>query len=402
MIASDATAHLSAPLPTMRETHRARDTPRPTPLDEDRVAHLGSAVLRGHRLTLDEARELASIDPHGELIYDLFYWANKVRICHVGRRVKFCSIVTGKVGACSEDCHYCSQSKHYKTHVTPAKMRVDEMHAAAAEAAANGASSFGIVNSGRGPSDRELDWMEPFFRDTAAGGAIRPCATLGELKPEQARRLRDMGVERVNHNLETSRRHFSNICSTHTYDDRLNTIRAAKDAGLSICSGGIFGMGETWEDRLDVAFTLRDLGADVVPVNFLNAIDGTPLHGQQAQMAPMEALQVLAVFRMVLPDREIKVAGGREKVLRDLQSWVFFAGASSFLIGNYLTTFGRSPKQDHQMLADLGLGFTTYDEVEHEADPSNAMTHGPGGPEAVENSLMRRTKTAVLALPIVQ
>ncbi len=373
----------------------------PTHSLEDRVADLGSAVLRGHRLTLGEARELAAVDPHSDAIYDLFYWANKVRIRHVGRAVKFCSIVTGKVGACSEDCHYCSQSKHYKTHVTPAKMRVDEMRSAAAEAAANGASSFGIVNSGRGPTDRELDWMEPFFQETAAAGGIRPCATLGELKPEQARRLKGMGVQRINHNLETSRRHFPNICSTHTYDDRLNTIRAAKEAGLSICSGGIFGMGETWEDRLDVAFTLRDLGADVVPVNFLNAIDGTPLHGGQAQMPPMEALQVLAMFRLILPDREIKVAGGREKVLRDLQSWVFFAGASSFLIGNYLTTFGRSPKQDHQMLADLGLSFTTYDEVEHEADPATALPHGPGGPEAAENSLMRRTKTAVLALPVV-
>ena len=276
------------------------------------------------------------------------------------------------------------------------------MHAAADEAARNGASSFGIVNSGRGPTDRELDWMEPFFRDTATGHRIRPCATLGELRPDQAHRLRDMGVERINHNLETSRRHFPSICSTHTYDDRLRTLRAAKDAGLSICSGGIFGLGEDWEDRLDMAFALREIGADVVPLNFLYAIQGTPMKGKAVELEPLEALKIIAIYRFLLPRAELKVAGGREKVLRDLQSWAFFAGANSFLIGNYLTTFGRSPREDHQMLRDLGLTFETYDEIEHEADPTAALDRGPGHEGRSRSaSLMSRRKGSLIALPVM-
>ncbi len=353
----------------------------------DRIAELGSLVLRGRMLDRAQAMELVAA--RGDELYDLFYWANRIRIRFVGPQVRFCSIVAAKVGACSEDCGYCSQSRHFDTGVKPSKMTTDDMHAATAQALANGASSFGIVNSGRGPTERELDWMEPYFRATAGEGRIRPCATLGELTESQAERLRSMGVERINHNLETSRRHFPSVVTTHTYDDRLRTLRIAKAAGLSLCSGGIFGLGEDWDDRLDIAFELRELGVDVVPVNFLNAIAGTPMHSNPAirELHPMEALKILAIFRFLLPDREIKVAGGREKILRDLQSWVFFAGASSFLIGNYLTTFGRSPADDHQMLRDLGIPYLTYDEVEHEAPPVTA-----GAPLA-EGSL--------LALPVV-
>ncbi len=359
----------------------------------ERIEELGRAVLGGRVLTRSEAQELANVQ--GALLYDLFYWANRVRRAFVGERVRFCSIVAAKVGACSEDCSYCAQSKHYDTHVTPAKMSVAEMTRAAAEAQLNGASSFGIVNSGRGPTPRELDWLEPFFRSTAEQGRIRPCATLGELSAEQARRLRDMGVKRVNHNLETSRRHFPNITTTHSYDDRLRTIRHAKAAGLSICSGGIFGMGEAWEDRIDLALELRELGADVVPINFLNAIPGTPLFGRRPDLTPLQALHIVAVYRMILPDRELKIAGGREKILRDMQSWMFFAGGSSFLIGNYLTTFGRSAEMDHQMLRDLGLPYVTFDEVEHEADPAAAQPSGPS------QGLMARRAGVVMALPVL-
>ncbi len=344
----------------------------------DRIADLGRRVLGGHVITRDEARELCNAQ--GDDLYDLFYWANKIRVRYVGRQVKFCSILAAKVGACSEDCGYCSQSKFHKTHVAPTKLSVDDMHATAVEAAGNGASSFGIVNAGRGPTDAELDWMEPFFKATAQQGRIRPCATLGELTVEQASRLKDMGVQRVNHNLETSRRHFPHIVSTHTYEDRVRTIKIAKEAGLSICSGGIFGMGEDWEDRLDMAFELRDLGADVVPINFLTAIQGTPLYGKQPELEPMQALKIIAVYRFILPDRELKIAGGREKILRDMQSWIFFAGGSSFLIGNYLTTFGRTPQQDHQMLRDLGLPFVTFDEVEHDADPAGVVGEADSSP----------------------
>jgi len=340
----------------------------------ERIARLGQMVLSGHLLTRAEALELAQAD--GDHLYDLFYWANRIRIRFLGRQVKFCSIVAAKVGACSEDCGFCSQSRHHKTHVQPGKMSVDEMSSAMEQALANGASSFGIVNSGKGPTEKELDWMEPFFRKTAEAGKIRPCATLGELTETQAQRLRAMGVLRVNHNLETSRRNFPDVITSHTYEDRLKTIRIAKQAGMSICSGGIFGMGEDWAGRIDMAMDLRDLGVDVVPINFLNAIPGTALYGRQPELTPMQALKIIAVYRFLLPDRELKIAGGREKILRDLQSWMFFAGGSSFLIGNYLTTFGRAAQQDHQMLADLNLPFATFDEVEHEAEPVNPLAAG--------------------------
>ena len=209
----------------------------------------------------------------------------------------------------------------------------------------------------------------------------------------RSQRLADMGVMRINHNLETSRRFFPNIATTHTYEDRVRTLKIAKEAGLSICSGGIFGLGEQWEDRIDIAFELRDLGADVVPINFLNAIQGTPLYTSVSPMEPMEALKIIAIYRFILPDRELKVAGGREKILRDLQSWIFFAGASSFLIGNYLTTFGRNPEQDHQMLKDLGISYLTFDEVEREAEPA-AVAFGP--------QLMSHRKGSVAALPVLK
>lgn len=340
----------------------------PDTVTPDRIEQLGKSVLGGHLITRDEARELARVE--GDDLYDLFYWANKIRIRFVGRQVKFCSIVAAKVGNCSEDCGYCSQSKHHKTHVAPSRLTVEEMTGAMEQALSNGANSFGIVNSGRGPTDAELDWLEPFYKNAVENGKIRPCATLGELTDENAARLKAMGVLRINHNLETSRRNFPNVVSTHTYEDRVRTIRVAKKHGLSVCSGGIFGMGDDWEDRIDMALALRELGADVVPINFLNQIPGTSLYGKNNDLTPMEALHIIAMYRFLLPDKELKIAGGREKILRDLQSWIFFAGGSSFLIGNYLTTFGRSAQQDHQMLADLGMPFTTFDEVEHEAEPT--------------------------------
>lgn len=370
-----------------------------------RIMECALKVLGGGELDLDEAQLLASVDHQSDDFFDLLFWANKIRIHRHGKSVHFCSIVTGKVGGCSEDCSYCSQSSAHKTHVKPARMSVEEMEKAGAEALASGASSFGIVNSGWGPTDKELDWMEPFFKKTAAEGKVRPCATLGHLSPEHAARLRGMGVERVNHNLEASRRHFPSICSTHTFDDRVNTIKNAKAAGMSICSGGIFGMGETWEDRIDMAMTLRELDVDVVPINFLFAIDGTRIHGTVTQLEPREALKIIALYRFLLPTKELKIAGGREKVLRDMQSWIFFAGGSSFLIGNYLTTFGRTPKQDHQMLKDLGVSFHLYNEMEVQADPDSVPGAGPGaegvaGQEATY--MQRKSGGRVVALEVAQ
>lgn len=328
---------------------------------ESHIARLAERVLGGEMLQRQDAEYLARVS--GDDVYDLFYWANKIRIKFVGRDVKFCAIVAAKVGGCSEDCKFCAQSSHYPEAPAAAKDMLTDKQVldSAWHAAEVGADSFGIVNSGRGPTRKELEeWLKPVMMKIATEGKTRACATLGALTPETAKFLYDCGIRRINHNLETSERHYPNIVSTHPFSERVNTLRIAKEAGLSLCSGGIFGMGEEWVDRLDMMFMLRELGVDVMPINFLNAIHGTPLENQP-KLPPMECLKIIAIARFILPDKELKVAGGREVVLRDMQSWIFFAGADSTMIGNYLTTYGRKPEMDHQMVMDLGLKWRAYD-----------------------------------------
>ncbi len=216
---------------------------------------------------------------------------------------------------------------------------------------------MGIVNSGRRPDEADLQAAERAAEAIrqARGDETRLCASLGELTGEQARRLASAGFTRYNHNLETSRRMYERMVTTHVYDDRLATLAACREAGLRICSGGIFGLGETWDDRIDLAMTLRDqVGADVVPLNFLHPIPGTPM-ADATPLGPMEILSIIAVFRLALPDVDLKIAGGREANLRDLQSWMFYVGGTSCIIGNYLTTKGRSAADDLKMIEDLGL-----------------------------------------------
>ncbi len=324
------------------------------------IAALADRVMRGELLDRHDAQSLVAVS--GDDVYDLFYWANRIRIKFVGRDVRFCAIVAAKVGGCSEDCKFCAQSSHYETAVGGQKSLSEQDLIASAEHAAEvGADSFGLVNSGRGPTRNELEnWLKPILSKIAGEGKTRACATLGALTPETAQFLHDCGVRRVNHNLETSERHYPNIVTTHPFSERINTLRIAKAAGLSLCSGGIFGMGEDWDDRIEMMLMLRDVGVDVMPINFLNPIAGTPL-ADQPKLAPMLALKIISIARFLHPRTELKVAGGREVVLRDLQSWIFFAGADSTMIGNYLTTYGRAPAQDHQMVRDLGLSWRAYD-----------------------------------------
>ena len=350
------------------------------------VESLAQKALAGGILSRDDARALIGVS--GDDVYDLFYWANKIRIHFKGRDVRFCAIVAAKVGGCSEDCKFCAQSSHYQTAVQgQAKLTDQQVLDSATHAAAVGADSFGIVNSGRGPTRGELEnWLAPLLQKIAVSGKTRACATLGALTPETARYLYDNGVRRVNHNLETSRNFYPTIVSTHPYEERLNTLKFAKSAGLSLCSGGIFGMGETWEDRLDMVFTLRDIGVDVMPLNFLNAIAGTPLE-ELPKLPPMECLKIISLCRFIYPGVELKVAGGREVCLRDLQSWIFFAGADSTMIGNYLTTYGRSPAADHQMVRDLDLNWRGY-------------ANGPVEPSSPNPTLSRVSHTGRFNIPI--
>jgi biotin synthase len=327
---------------------------------QQRVVTLAQRVLGGELLGREDAEFLTTVG--GDDLYDLFYWANKVRTRFVGREVRFCAIVPAKFGGCSEDCRFCAQSSHYHTAVEGQTRLTDEQVLQSAEHAGQvGAHNFGIVNSGRGPTRRELqEWLKPIMLRIAAEGTTRACADLGALTPETAKFLYDCGIRRVNHNLETSERHYPSIVTTHPYSERIKTLRIAKAAGLELCSGGIFGMGEDWTDRLDMLFTLRELDVDVMPINFLNPIPGTPLE-HLPRLPAMECLKIIAICRLILPGKELKIAGGREACLRDLQSWMFYAGGSSAIIGNYLATYGRKPELDQQMVRDLGLNWKPYD-----------------------------------------
>jgi biotin synthase len=242
---------------------------------------------------------------------------------------------------------------------------------AADEAARNEVTALGLVAAWKGLNEGPmLDEVCDRVRELSAGGKVRVDVSLGMIKsPQVADRLRDAGVECYGHNLETSRRFFPQQCSTHSYDERVQTLKILKQAGIRICSGGIIGMGETREDRCDLALELREVGANVVPINILNPIPGTPFENL-APIEPFEALKTIACFRFILPRQEIMVAGGRTKNLRDLQSLIFAAGASALMVGNYLTTLNRPVEEDLQMLRDLGLDprwdhdFNDQDEAE--------------------------------------
>ncbi len=324
----------------------------------DKIKNIANRSLQNEPISREDASYLIQID--GDELYDLFYWANRIRLRYFGRSVNACSIVSAKQGRCTEDCSFCSQSARYHTGIEEFPfLDTNKILDVAQYAEQTGSSSLGIVTSGYGISNpRDLDKICTVVKEIAKNTHVSPHGSFGILTKETAESLAKHGLRRLNHNLETSERFFPNVCSTHTFVDRLNTIRIAKEVGLEICSGVIFGIGEEIEDRIDLAFTLKNLDVDVVPLNFLHPITGTPLE-KCIPLTPMEALKIISVFRFVLPDKEIKIAGGRERNLRDLQSWMFYAGANSTMIGNYLTTTGRRIEEDFQMIKDLQLELKT-------------------------------------------
>ena len=321
------------------------------------ILRVARNVLAGGGPSRDELLECAKLAA-AEGHYELLHCANQIRVKHFANTVRLCSIGAGKLGACSEDCKWCAQSAAFSTGRTrPELTAAGDLAAAARGAERNRASSFGIVNSGRKPGESDfqavLEAAERIRQNVS--GEMRLCASLGSLTAAQAARLVAAGVTRYNHNLETSERMYGRMVTTHSYQDRLETLQTAKDAGLGLCAGGIFGIGETWEDRIDTGLTLRDeVRPDVVPLNFLTPIPGTPL-ADADPLGAREILNIIAMYRLMLPATDIKIAGGREVNLRDMQSWIFHAGATSILVGNYLTTAGRSPKDDLAMISDLGL-----------------------------------------------
>ncbi len=291
----------------------------------------------------------------GTDLWDLLAAANRVRERFRGSSLDLCSIVNAKSGACGEDCSFCAQSaRHGRNAAVYPLIPVDDMERAAGNAKRNGAKRFCIVTSGRGIENRnDLENIAEGIR-RVKGAGLSPCATLGTLTRDQLAFLRDAGLHRYHHNIETSREFFPRICTTHTFDERVEVLGHARSLGLSACSGGILGMGESMDDRVSMAFALRGLDVDSVPINFLMPIPGTPLEHMRG-ITPLEALHSLALFRMVLPDKQIRVCGGRAACLGRLHPLIFLAGADGFLIGNYLTTTGSDPADDLAMVKDLGL-----------------------------------------------
>jgi len=321
-----------------------------------RISGFARRILRGGEITRGEAAWLFSLESSAD-IFDLMAGANRLREHFKGNKIHLCSIVNAKAGACSENCSFCAQSSFHQTD-SPRYGFVDPdpVQQAAEEAGRNNVTAVGLVAAWRGLKEGPmLDEVCDRIRDLAKSGKTRPDASLGIIESQAvADRLKAAGLECYGHNLESSRAFFPKHCTTHTYQHRLNTIRYLKNAGLKICSGGIIGMGETREDRCELAFSLKEVGANVVPINILNPIKGTPFENNPP-LPPLEILKTIACFRFILPRQEIMIAGGRTVNLRDLQSLIFAAGASALMVGNYLTTLNQPVEKDLQMLADLGL-----------------------------------------------
>jgi biotin synthase len=312
------------------------------------------ALLEERRhLTRDEALAVARL-PLDELP-SLIALAHKVRLAWCGPEVELESLINAKSGACPEDCAFCSQSVRFRTGVDVyAFLDVDEIVEAARATRAAGATQFCIVVAVRGPEERLLRRVIEAVDAVHEQTGLEVACSLGLLTREQAQRLADAGVRRYNHNLETCRALFPSVCTTHSYDDRVETAQLAREVGMELCSGGILGMGETLEQRVDFAFELAALDPCEVPINLLDPRPGTPLEDQTV-LSPREALQAIALYRLILPGAWLRLAGGRERVLGELQGMGLLAGANALIVGNYLTTIGRTPEEDHALLEALGM-----------------------------------------------
>jgi biotin synthase len=314
-------------------------------------------IQAGGRLT--EAEALRILQAKSADLGWVLAGAQQLRHYYRGSQVGLCRIVNAKSGRCSEDCRFCAQSAHYQTDAPVFALKsADEMVADARRAAAEGACCFGIVTSGsRVAPGAELDRVLAALREIRRTTDLAPAASLGLLDETTALALAEAGCVTYHHNLETARSFYPQICTTHDYQEDVDTVRLARQAGMRVCCGGLFGLGESLAQRVELGLTLAELGVDSVPINFLNPIPGTPLAGQP-RLAPMEGLRIVALFRYLLPRAHITVCGGRSSSLRDYQSWAFLAGASGMMVGDYLTTPGRVLEDDLRMVTD---GELTYE-----------------------------------------
>lgn len=286
---------------------------------------------------------------------ELFQAATEIREAHFQNSVKICSIINAKSGKCDMDCRFCSQSAHNETPIDVYPFLDNETLEQEIHRAIDGGDRHcGIVTSGGKLSSDELEEFAATVEKMGGGNSTPICGSLGRLPADDLKRLKDAGVSRFHHNLEASESYYPTICSTQAWSDRLQTVQAAQAAGLDVCSGGLFGLGESWQDRIDLALTLRELGVDSVPINFLYSHEGTPLAGT-VPLSAEEALQIIAVYRFLLPTTTLRICGGRAHVLGDRQADLFAAGANGMMTGNYLTVAGSQNDSDLRMIESLGL-----------------------------------------------
>ena len=313
---------------------------------------LSDKVLSGQKVSRDEAR--AILNSTDDELLDLLQAAFRIRSMFHGRGVRIHVLQNAKKGMCRENCKFCSQAMGAYSGVERYKMQsVEELVEGARKAHAKKAVKYCMVTATRGPSPKEMETVCEAVRRIKAEINIKVCTSLGLLSLEQAKQLKAAGVDRFNHNLETSKNHFSNVCQTHSWEDRVATIKAAKKAGMEACCGGIMGMGETLDDRVDLAYALRELEVESIPVNFLDPRPGTAL-GHLPRMKPQDCLRTLCMYRLVNPTRDIRAAGGREVVLRHLQALALYPANSMFTEG-YLTTPGQGHNDDLAMIEEAGF-----------------------------------------------
>lgn len=312
-------------------------------------------VISGH--PIDRPQALAILESEDDELMDILSAANRIRRHYFGKTVQLYFLMNAKSGLCPEDCHYCSQSKISDAPIPKYNILSREKLLDGARVAAERQSkTYCIVISGRAPNEREIKAIETIVPEIKQKYGLNICACLGLLNESQAERLAAAGVDKVNHNLNTSRDYYEKICTTHTFEDRMETLRNVRKAGLQLCSGGIIGMGESRRDIVEMAFSLQELSVESIPLNFLHAIDGTPLQ-QREYLSPRDCLRALAMFRFVNPSSELRIAGGRERHLRSLQPLGLLV-ANSIFVGDYLTTQGQPPQEDYQMIQDLGYEIT--------------------------------------------
>ncbi|WP_455218954.1 biotin synthase BioB [Kaarinaea lacus] len=318
-----------------------------------RIDSITARILDGGEMTTEEAQWMIRLDD--DYLSWLMAGADRIRKTYRGNEIEVCAISNVRSGNCSENCSFCSQSGHHQTN-SPVYNYIssEELSRQAQQAREWGASDFGVVSKGWGVrSDKERKQLKEYFSTLEQTSDIGRCASLGVLDANSASELKAMGMENYHHNLECAESFFDQVCTTHSYQENIDTIKSAVDAGLRVCSGGILGMGESLDQRVELASTLRELGVESVPLNFLSPQQGTPF-ADRTPMTPMEILKSIVVFRYMLPRAEIRIAGGRQ-FLGDMQSMIFMAGASGVMIGDYLTTKGRQVEDDIKMLDDLNL-----------------------------------------------